>query len=217
MPYLLVSTILNTTEGHTANPSLILTVIKREMVLFYFKLISSLRRQHHFIQCDWMAHSAIAEKLPFAYLTTTPRLTWCFTLKFSEPSLYLNWCVFHSGASSSFVTFRSRESQVVSLHPVNSCCSEGLCYWYSHSVMSLAASVCLATPFKQGTLWRLRLWLKWLHLLHLVHENICWWVDCHKEGKPGSEGERFSFGSDCPQWFKMASPSPFPPGCSVVG
>lgn len=128
MPYLLFSTILNTTEGQTENPSLILTVIKREMVLFYFKLISSLRRQHHFIQWDWMAHSAIAENLQFAYLTMKSMLMWCFNLKFSEPSLCLNWCLSHLGASSGFVTFRNLSSQVNSLLHVNSCCSEGLCY-----------------------------------------------------------------------------------------
>lgn len=200
MPYLLVSTILNTTEGHTANPSLILTVIKREMVLFYFKLISSLRRQHHFIQWGWMAHSAIAEKLPFAYLTTTPRLTGASHLKFSVPSLDLNWCVFHSGASSS--SFRSQESQVVSLHHVNSYCSEGLCYLYSLSVRVWCPWLLLCEscyPIQTGHFVRAEMTLAEMtpsaSFSSREHLLMGWFP---QEGKPGSQGERFSLGSDCP-------------------
>lgn len=116
------------------------------MVLFYFKLISSLRRQHHFIQWYWMAHSAIAENLQFAYLTMKSMLMWCFNLKFSEPSLCLNWCLSHLGASSGFVTFKNLPSQVNSLLHVNSCCSEGLCYVYSLFVHSTVLSCFWVLP-----------------------------------------------------------------------
>lgn len=169
MPYPFFSTILNTSEGQTENPSLILAVIKREMVLFYFKLISSLRRQHHFIQWEWMALSAIAENLPFAYLTAKSMLMWCFTLKILWAFSLLKWMSFiwePAQASSALGTYSGRRSL---LH-VHSCCCEGLCYPYSlfvHSI-SFASCVCLATPSKQGTLRRPRLWLKRLHPLLLV-------------------------------------------------
>lgn len=149
MPYLFFSTILNTSEGQTENPSLILTVIKREMVLFYFKLIPSLRRQHRFIQWDWMALSAIAENLQFAYLTTKSMLMWCFTLKILWAFSLLKLMSFiwePAQDSSSLGTYSCRWS----LLRVHSCCCKGLCYLYSLFVHSLsfASCVCLASPSK---------------------------------------------------------------------